>query len=196
MYAQPAELVAIKWTDVVNAPADAEDLVEPYLVEATAAIDAYTHRSFTVPTEATERLYRPTRLGLMVDRLDDIASVDDLAVEVRDSLSDTWRSITTWWPEVDTTDGRVLAITATSPRFPCGPHGEPTVRVTARFGWPAVPAQAHRACLLWATRLYNRESSPAGVMGFGEAGEVRLTTIDPDVRTLLDPLVKLQGMFA
>ena len=61
------------------------------------------------------------------------------------------------------------------------------MRPTARFGWPEVPGPVHRACIIWARRLYTRKDSPAGVLGFGDMGAVRLSVVDPDVRSLLDP---------
>ena len=60
------------------------------------------------------------------------------------------------------------------------------VKITAQWGWPAVPDAVTQACLIKAARLYHRKDSPQGVAGFGEFGPVRLSkTEDGDVVQLL-----------
>lgn len=63
------------------------------------------------------------------------------------------------------------------------------VRVTARWGWDAVPDPVKQACLLQASRLLVRRDSPYGVAGSPEAGtEIRLLArLDPDVEVSLAP---------
>lgn len=60
------------------------------------------------------------------------------------------------------------------------------IRVTARWGWTAVPVAVKEATLLQASRLLSRRDSPFGVAGSpdagGEARPVRLLPrVDPDV---------------
>ena len=68
------------------------------------------------------------------------------------------------------------------------PH-RPTLSVTARFGWSAVPPDVNEACILKATSLFKRKDAPFGVAGFGEFGAVRITRRDPDVVDLLNPFM-------
>ena len=152
------------------------------------AIDEHCFRTFTVPTSATARTYHPTRDLCMVDELDDIANTTSLAVAVDLADSGTYTSLSSsyWFAEVDNRSGRVLGIRSTS-TFPWSVTGRRTLQVTARYGWPAVPGPVERAALIWALRLLNRRQTPTGIMGFGEFGGVRLSTIDPDVRALLSP---------
>lgn len=63
------------------------------------------------------------------------------------------------------------------------------VRVTAQWGWPAVPARVKEATLLQANRLYARRKSPQGVVGTAEWGEVRLSKLDADVQSLVADLI-------
>jgi hypothetical protein len=69
------------------------------------------------------------------------------------------------------------------------------VTVTGVWGWPAVPAAVKQACRLQVARMFKRADSPLGVAGFGEFGVIRITTLDPDVRALLQPY-RLLGGFA
>jgi hypothetical protein len=63
------------------------------------------------------------------------------------------------------------------------------VRVTARWGWPAVPDAVVEACYIQAGRLYRRRDSPEGVLGGSDWGVVRVGRADPDATALLDPYV-------
>jgi hypothetical protein len=67
------------------------------------------------------------------------------------------------------------------------------VRVTAKWGWPAVPDTVVQATLIQASRLYRRKDSPEGVLGSAEWGTVRLGRVDPDVYALIQQLI-LPGM--
>ncbi len=66
------------------------------------------------------------------------------------------------------------------------------VRVTAQYGWPAVPAEVTQAALIQTMRLVNRRHSPYGIAGSPETGsELRLlAALDPDVQALLGPYRK------
>ena len=166
--------------------------VEPFddIADAvTEAIDKHCHRTFVVPTEATARLFRPTYDLTMVDDLDDIASTEDLAVAVDRSGEGEFTSLASSEYVAETNrDGMVTLIRSTG-LFPYSRVRPQTVRVTARWGWPATPEGVKRAALSWGVRLYNRRNSPTGVMGFADVGGLRLSTMDPDVRTLLAPFV-------
>jgi len=62
------------------------------------------------------------------------------------------------------------------------------VQITAKWGWPAIPATVTQACLIKSARLFHRKDSPQGVAGFGEFGVVRISQKDdPDVCSMLDP---------
>jgi hypothetical protein len=63
------------------------------------------------------------------------------------------------------------------------------IRITAQFGWPAVPEDVAEAALIQAARLYRRKDSPEGVTGSAEWGVVRLSRRDPDVWNLIEPYI-------
>jgi len=151
---------------------------------ASTAIDDYCLRTFTVPTEATARTYRPTRDLLEVDELDDIANATDLAVAIDVQDSGSYTTTADWVHEIDNRSGMVTRIRSTG-TFPSSLRRPRTIQVTARYGWPATPEPVKRAALIYAIRLVNRRSTPNGQMGFGEFGGVRLTTRDPDVIALV-----------
>lgn len=177
-----AELTSDTLTSRVM-PSDLDELV----VQVSDAIDQHCFRSFEVPSEATVRYFKPTRDGLEVDELDDIANTTGLAVAVDSGGDGSYSSVltnNTDYVYETNRDGMVVAIRSTG-WFPCNRSRPKTIKVTARFGWPSVPTPVKRAALIWGIRLWNRRDSPSGVVGFGDLGSIRLSRIDPDVAELL-----------
>ena len=68
---------------------------------------------------------------------------------------------------------------------------EATVQIVGTFGWIAIPDAVKHACILQSARYYKRGDSPMGVAGF-DMGVVRLSRIDPDIATLLEPYQRLR----
>lgn len=174
---------------------DRDVLIEAAISAAVAAIDNTCGRSFTVAAaSATARVFAPNERRVLVEDgemliVDDIGSLTDLAVETGSGGSFSAVAASTWeaWPLGALTRGwPVSALLALGGRWPLGTG---RVRVTARWGWPAVPADVAQAALLLATRLYRRKDSPEGVIGSADFGLVRVTNRDPDVRALLEPFV-------
>jgi hypothetical protein len=79
--------------------------------------------------------------------------------------------------------------------MPVPPIIAESVKVSAEWGWPAVPGPIHEACLLQTSRLISRRDAPFGVAGSPEVGsEVRLLArLDPDVEQLVRPYVRKVG---
>ena len=69
---------------------------------------------------------------------------------------------------------------------------EATVQVTGTFGWSAIPDAVEQACILQSARYFKRADSPMGVAGFDAMGVVRLSRIDPDIATLLEPYCRIR----
>jgi hypothetical protein len=69
------------------------------------------------------------------------------------------------------------------------PYGPGAVRVTALWGWTAIPPAIEQACLLQASRLLSRRDSPYGIAGSPDTGsEMRLLSrLDPDVAVAVEP---------
>lgn len=63
---------------------------------------------------------------------------------------------------------------------PVGVYTLPTytdaVKITAKFGWPAVPTDVKKACLILAADLFKAKDAAFGVAGFSEMGAVRVTS--------------------
>lgn len=162
---------------------------------ASRRIDTHCHRVFYA-TASSQRVFVAASRRRV--ELDDCHTIT--AVQTDPSANATWSQ--TWTssqyqtePHNGVSDGRggwpVTKLRAIeSLTFPQR-YAQPLVRVTATWGWAAVPDDVHQACLMLAHRLVRRIESPEGVAGFGEFGAVRVRPMDPDVEELLRPFVKV-----
>lgn len=83
----------------------------------------------------------------------------------------------------------MIALTRTY-AFAKARDNRPTVEVTAKWGWPAIPDDVTAACLLISRDLYKEvKSAPFGVADFGGEGPLRIG-VNRTARTLLDPYRK------
>ena len=70
------------------------------------------------------------------------------------------------------------------------------VKITGDWGYAAtVPDMVIQACLMQVNRLYHRRTSPFGIAGPAGLGTIstppiKIPSLDPDVKSLLDPLIK------
>lgn len=163
------------------------------LTSASAWIDGYCGRTFGTASGTATRDYVPTGMYEPL-YIDDCTTV--VSVKVDDDLDRTFATTLTtadWQAEpVNTeTDGLAYPYIRLRPiqdgYWPIY-NRQATVRVEATYGWAAVPAPVKNAAILQAARLFARSGAPLGVLGFGDAGTVRVSRFaDPDVEMLLAP---------
>lgn len=66
-----------------------------------------------------------------------------------------------------------------------------SVKVTAKFGWSAVPEGIKQATLIQATRLWKRKDTPFNVFGNEQTGQKELfNKFDPDAMQLIKGYIK------
>jgi hypothetical protein len=181
-----AELAELKAARRISDTTD-DAALQNALTRASRAIDDRTGRRFYADADASARTYRTA--GRVVRDgdgelllVDDIASLTDLVVEAGNGTD--WTAVTDWSAEPENAIGRGVAIEALR-RDPGHWSGVRRVRVTARWGWPAVPAPIAEATLLLANRRFMRRDSPEGVSGWSSEGAVRVSRFDPDIEDLV-----------
>jgi len=167
---------------------DRDDLLTQALEAASRYVDQACGRRFWLDETPLPRRFSPLR-NVVVDAdgahllVKDIGDVEGLVVEVgRDGA---WTDVSEQ-VEAEPLDALEEGRPVTSllrGSWPCG--GGQRVRVTARWGWPAVPAPVRTATLRQASRLFKRKDSPDGVTGSAEWGIVRVSRVDPDVHALI-----------
>lgn len=160
---------------------------------ASRAIDSFCQRRFYADANATARWFRALS-GHLVD-VDDVSTTTGLVVATDDN--DDGTAETTWLaadyelqPLNGVSHGQAWPYTAIlaveSRTFPRSLRA--AVSVTAKWGWPAVPAEVTQAAYILGAELFKRKDAPFGVAGFGDFGVVRIRD-DPRLLTLLSPFV-------
>jgi hypothetical protein len=169
-----------------------DELLEKAIRTASRSIDDCCDRRFYTDTTATPRVYQPdSRWHVTVD---DFWTTEDLDVAIDSTGTGTYDTTLVpgdyhlrpyngviggreGWPynQVRTRSGHQL---------PCG-HG-PSVQVTAKWGWAAVPHPIREACLLLAAELFKLKDAPFGVAAWGDFGPVRVRD-NPKVCALIQP---------
>lgn len=173
--------------------------LEAAITAASRAIDGFTGRFFyadgtqSVPVV---RYFTPKSETLVFT--DDFVSLTEVAID--NNLARTWSTV---WATSDymvepvnnprqvKPYDRIIAVG----RYIFPPKYPQSVRITGIWGWSAVPDVVAQACLIQASRIFNRAGSPFGIAGSPELGTVRLSArLDPDVQVLLAPVMRVDGM--
>lgn len=166
-------------------------LLSGHIEAASRTIDDICHRTFSLDTTATARVFHPD--SQLVVRTDDIGSLDGFVLKIDENATATFNLTIT-----DATAEPLNALAKGTPitklvayetYFPMDIR--PTVQVTARWGWPEVPEPVRSACGILAGRLFKRADSLLGVAGFGDLGAITLRAVDPDVQRMLAPYVRV-----
>lgn len=168
-------------------------LLEQAIAAAEGSINERTGRTFGRSAEPSMRTYRTrgrTTRNYHGESLliDDIASTEDLVIDVGNGNGDSWTPVheSRYETEPDNALAKGRPVTSLALLHSWWSLYR-RVRVTAVWGWPTVPDGIVQATLIQAGRLYRRKDSPEGVAGSAEWGLVRLPNLDPDVRALVDP---------
>jgi hypothetical protein len=189
-------IAALKETLSLSGESFADADLNLAITAASRAVDDATDRRFWLDEDADQvRYYTPTDAG-RVD-IDDLVTLTELATDTQgdQSFGQAWTVNTDLFLEPLNAAADGLPFTRlclnparTSLYFPVQ-YGR-SVRVTGKFGWPAVPDGVVQATQIIAGRLLKRvRESPLGVAGFGMEGyAVRIAQQDPDVAMLLGPL--------
>ncbi|GAA4676863.1 hypothetical protein GCM10023347_34020 [Streptomyces chumphonensis] len=178
----------------IEAADDSRDgLLNRALAAASRGIDlACGNRRFWLDPDPVQRTVTPS--GRVVRKadgelllVDDIGSLTGLAVEV--GWAGAFTAVTGYETSPDNALLKGKPVTGLLRTDGLWGAARTRVRVTARWGWPAVPDDIAEASLIQASRLFKRKDSPEGVMGSAEWGVVRLSRRDPDVWALIEPYI-------
>ena len=190
-YATLAQVkAALRITDSVD-----DSLLEMAIESASRAIDQYTARNFYNAGTAV-RYYAPSdSLNVEIDDMISLSSLQTMSDD--DQVYDT-----TWGAadyQLEPLNGIVDGIAQPYNHIRAiGDYtfltlaGEATIKVTAVWGWSAVPIQVTQATVIQASRIFKRLDSPLGIIS-GELGSMRVgSRLDPDVAQLVDSLRKIR----
>jgi len=179
--------------------ADEDITVEAVIEAASRLIDAYCDRSFTPATGTpTARTFVADNCGLC--RVDDFQTTTGLVVKT-DGTGDgtfdlTWSSSDF---QLEPLNGRrsgqawpyhtIRAVGSHDfPTVGARWSGQALVEVTADWGWTATPDAVNKATIIQAVSLFKAKDAPLGFAGFGDMGQLRVSSfMHPQATLLLRP---------
>lgn len=174
-----AELTELKNRLGITDTTHDDDLTEK-LAGASREVEDHTNRQFNDAGAASARVYIPTNRNLA--EVDDFHTITGLTIETDESDSGSY-DLT--WATTDYQLEPLNGVVDGQPGWPyydiravaskCFPFGRRAgLRVTARWGWAAVPYPVKDATLILAAESFKLREAPFGVAGFGEFGVVRV----------------------
>lgn len=168
-----------------------DDELTAALSAASRSINLTTGRRFWLDAAPVQRVFRLS--GRVVCEADgDVLLVDDIGdvtgMVVETGSGSAWAALTGYETQPDNALADGEPVTGLLRSGSWGTHTT-RVRITARFGWPAVPDDITEAAMIQATRLYKRKDSPEGIIGSAEWGVRNLSRRDPDVWNLIEPYI-------
>lgn len=174
------------------------------IAASSRAIDDECHRQFGLVDAPEARLYTAVwdrKLCRWVVRIDDLMTTTGMAVAVdrsddgqfADAIAGSALQLEPLNAAAEGRPWEQITVRAGSSVQPTGQLG--AVRITARWGWTAVPQSIKQATMQQVGRLNARRDAPFGVAGSPEAGsEIRLLArLDPDVLTTVKPYRRVWG---
>lgn len=185
-YSTLAEVkAALRITDSID-----DSLLEMAIESASRLVDAYCARSFYNAGTASRYFVADTD---WLTYIDDAITITEIATDA--SADGTYDVV--WQADdyqLEPLNGRVdglvwpyNAIRAIGDyTFPIW-GGEALVKVTATWGFSAIPTAIKQATIIQASRIFKRLDSPLGVLSSPDLGFIRVgSRLDPDVSQLVD----------
>jgi hypothetical protein len=174
--------------------------LEAALNAASRQIDGYTGRFFYQDSAVTVSTYYSD--DYLECSTDDISTTTGLIVKIDNDDDGTFETTLTLntnyillptnaansWPAMPYTTIRLVDYGQTV--FPQWSSGRPNTQVTAKFGFPAIPDDVAKACLIQATMLFKSSDAAMGGLSF-ESGILRMRdTLNPMAAALLERYVR------
>lgn len=197
-YATAAELRGFKGVTATGSVADSD--LEDVLDSVSREIEQFCNRQFNDAGTASARVFVPDSCRLAY--VDDFHTTTGLVVETDPtgdgSFSTTWDSSDyqleplagvvngqSGWPfyKLRVVGAKHFPLRSTA-------RGQAVLRVTARWGWAAVPAPVKQSCLLMAAETYKLREAPFGIAGSDEMGMALRVRDNPMVRRKLSRYVR------
>jgi hypothetical protein len=171
-----------------------DDLLELAIESASRDIDQASERFFY--SSAETRIFMPQdSLNTVIDDLSAVSTIKTSSA-ANGTFDITWTSSDyQLMPLNGIAGGMVLPydrIYAVGDYWFPQAGQEATVEVTGTFGFTSVPTAIKQATVLLSARIFKRNDSPGGVMGFGDLGIIRVGRMDPDIEKLIQPFRKIR----
>ena len=178
------------WLGIPTATTTEDSAIATAISAAEDRIDKHCGRNFTVPDAVSTRSCAPWSPTVVIVPAE-IAQTTDLVVKTDtadDGTFDTTLTVTTDYYVGPGDQAPWTELIRVNGYWPTPISGRASVEIEAFYGYAmAVPDAIVQATTMLAARLYQRRSSPLGVMAGAspEFGPVRVGRLDHDVTALL-----------
>lgn len=151
--------------------------IQDAINSASSEIEKHCNRQFNKADTATARVYEPDDEYTVA--VDDFWSTDGLVVEVDTRDDGSFATVVPAsdyevYPRNGVVDGQIgwpfYELAFVNP-LPCG-RRKGTVRVTAKWGWMAVPEAVRQAAVIIAHETYQLKDAPFGTAGMDQFGNI------------------------
>lgn len=156
-----------------------DDNIEDAISSASGEIEKHCNRQFQQADTASARVYAPaspTRCPV-----DDFWSTSGLVVEVDSNGDGSFSTVVPasdyeLYPVNGVVDGQVgwpyYEINLVAGVFPTNLRRQNVVRVTAKWGWAAVPSAVRQAAIIIAAETFQLKDAPFGTAGMDQFGNI------------------------
>lgn len=162
-------------------PDDVDDTrIELAVSAATNMIQQYCRRQFTTDANASARVYVAVNPDLVFT--EDFYTTSGLIIQTDGGATGTFS--TTWTTsdyQLEPLNGETYGeswpyhtVRATGSLYFPRDYGEALVRVTAKWGWAAIPPAVQQAAILQSITIFKSSDAPFGATPFAETGILRL----------------------
>lgn len=172
-----------------------DDGLTAALSVASRGVEFCTNRQFNDAGTASSRIFHPDSPRRA--EVDDFSTTTGLIIETDEGSAGTFGSVwTSGFYELLPLNGVVSGVPGwpfsvlrtVNRSFPLYPQ-RASLRVTARWGWAAVPAPVKEATLILAEDIFKLKDSPFGAGGYGEYGRIKARE-NPNVWMRIAPYVR------
>ena len=169
-----------------------DTMLENIIESASRSIDRIANRKFWLDSVATVRYYRPNN-SFTLD-VDDIGSTSGIVLQFDTAGDGSYATTLTFNtdyildPLNSDQKGRpwtIVTLISTSQLFIAPISYRPSVKLTAKWGWPSVPDDINEACLILSADLYKRKDAPGGILCLGDLGVIRMSPLGRDVTAMV-----------
>lgn len=177
-----------------------DPMIELAVEAASRQIDGHCGRRFWVDGSVVTREYHAD--STYCCEVDDISTTTGLVVKIDDVGDGTFGTTLTITTDFLLAPANAADEVPARPfteirlvdnyTFPRPSNGRPGVQVTAKFGWPAVPDNVEKACIVQAIQLFKAKDAAFGVASFGDmGGGLRVQAgLNPIAKALVDQYAK------
>lgn len=174
------ELIRLKdYLKIKSDKVEQDENLTDAIASASSEIEKHCNRQFNKSDTATARVYEPVDETTVF--VDDFWTKDELVVEIDTAGDGSYSTVVPasdyeLYPPNNVVDGQIgwpfYEIQLVNGYFPICGRRKNVVRVTAKWGWAAVPEAVRQAAVIIAAETYQLKDAPFGTAGMDQFGNI------------------------